>query len=61
MVADLHPDNSTSDTDTHHISDIGHTMVNLVVGRHGKRQKIYTSKVCAKIILPEKERKLRQK
>ena len=32
MVADLHPDNSTSDTDTHHISDIGHTMVNLVFG-----------------------------
>ena len=29
--------------------------------RHGKRHKIYASKVCAKIILHEKVRKLRQK
>ena len=29
--------------------------------RHGKRQQIYTSNVCSKIILPQKVHKLRQK
>ena len=32
-----------------------------LVGRHGKIQFIYTSKVKAKTILPEKVRKLQQK